>query len=92
MFGSANSGKTSSVGTRWSTPILNNLALPSERSLLPLEDGESKPPIPVVPGIVIGTGAVISILFCINFSIHDICMKNRKIHFYLQKDIDHTEL
>ena len=72
IFGSANCENTSSVGTRCRTPTFNALA--SERRVPPLDEGTSNPPSPVVPGGSIGTGAVISVPFCTNFSIHEICI------------------
>lgn len=71
VFGSASKGNTSRVGTRCKTPTFKLLA--SERKVSPLDKGTSKPPSPVVAGEVIGTGAIIFIPFCTNFSIHDIC-------------------
>lgn len=76
IFGSANNGKTSKVGTRWRTPTFRALA--SCRRALPFDKGTSKPPSPVVPGGAIGTGAVISVPFCRNFSIHEICTRIAK--------------
>jgi len=76
-FGSASNGNTSNVGTRWRTPTFRALA--SDRRVLPLDKGTSKPPSPVVPASgVIGTGAVISVPFRKNFSIHEICIENSK--------------
>lgn len=81
-FGSANNGNTSNVGTRWRTPTFRALA--SDRRLLPFDKGTSKPPSPVVPaGGVIGTGAVISVPICKNFSIHEICTETSKSQNFL---------
>jgi hypothetical protein len=78
-FGSANNGNTSKVGTRWRTPTFRALA--SDRRALPFDKGTSKPPSPVVPATgVIGTGAVISVPFCKNFSIHEICIGTSESH------------
>jgi hypothetical protein len=57
---------------RWRTPTFR-AALASDRKISPLEVGLSKPPMPVVAGAPMGTGAVIWVPFCTNFSIHDIC-------------------
>jgi hypothetical protein len=58
VFGSSNNGNTSNVGTRWRTPTFR-AALASDRKISPLEVGLSKPPMPVVAGAPMGTGAII---------------------------------